>query len=160
MSNASSSEIAMYRAAIALAWADHSLSEEEQSKLMVYMDNNKKLSDSQRENLKKDISEKVNIDDVWQEVTDVRDRAHVINIADAIFWSDGQLCHTEKEVLEKIRAAHMATLDLDAINEDIRTYRQELLVGRQQFQQELHEMRGPFARMLHYLTTIVDDALF
>ena len=158
MAEATPSVIAMYRAAIALAWADHDLSDEEQHRLSVYMDNNKQLSDAQRTQLKQELQSPINMDDVWPDVTDVRDRAHVINIADAIFWEDGKLCHSEKEVLEKIRAAHMATLDVDAIREDVRAYRQQLLVGREQFQQELHEMRSPLARMLHYLETIVDKA--
>lgn len=160
MSEATSSEIAMYRAAIALAWADNSLSEEEQNKLIVYMDNNKNLSETQREQLKNDLTQQIHIDDVWPEVTEVRDRAHVLNIADAIYWADGQLCHSEKEILTKIKSAHMATLDVVAIREDIRAYRQELLTDRKQFQQELHKMRGPFSRMMHYLETMVDKVLF
>jgi len=156
MNEAKSSEIAMYRAAIALAWADKSMSEEEQNKLKVYMDNNKKLSETQREQLKNDIAQPIKMDDVWPQITEVRDRAHVLNIADAIFWADGQLCHSEKEILEKIKSAHMATLDISAIREDIRSYRQELLVDRKKFQQELHELRGPFSRMMHYLETMVD----
>lgn len=160
MSEATKSEIAMFRAAIALAWADHSLSDEEQNRLLVYIDKNENLSDTQREQLKKELGQPIKMDDVWPEVTDLRDRVHVINIADTIFWEDGQLCHSEKEIYEKIKASHMATLDLDIIREDIAAYRKELLANRQKFQQELHEIRGPFGRMMHYLETMVDEVLF
>lgn len=99
------------------------------------------------------------MDDVWSDITDVRDRAHVINIANTVFWEDGEFSHTEKEVYEKINATHMATLDLDFIREDVRNYRKELAANRQQFEQELHELRGPFGRMMHYLENVVDKVL-
>ncbi len=85
MSEATSSEMAMFRAAIALAWADHSLSDEEKNRLITYMDNNKELSEPQRDQLKNDLTQPVNMDDVWPKITEVRDRVHVLNIADAIF---------------------------------------------------------------------------
>lgn len=159
MTEATNSEMAMFRATIALAWADHSLSDEEQHRLEVYMDNNKSLSVEQRDQLKKEVHQPIKMDEVWSDVTEVRDRVHVINLADAIFWEDGELCHSEKEVYEKIKEAHMATIDVDAIREDITAYRKELLVNREQFKQELHEMRGPFGRMMHYLETMVDKAI-
>ena len=99
------------------------------------------------------------MDDVWPDITDVLDRAHVINVANTIFWEDGELCHSEKEVYEKIKAAHMATLDMDFIREDIANCRKDMAASRQQFEQELHDIRGPFGRMLHYLETVVDKII-
>ena len=158
MSEATTSHLAMYRAVIALAWADHSLDEKEQIRIHAHLDNNKNLSDAQREQLKQDMHQSIKMDDVWSDITDVQDRAHVINIADTLFWEDGDFSHSEKEVYEKIKAAHMATLDLDFIREDVRNFRKVQLANRKQFQQELHEMRGSFARMMHYLETMVNKA--
>ena len=155
MSEATKSHYAMFRGAIALAWADHRLDEEEQERILVYIENNRHLSDAQRTQLKQDLLQPVKLDDVWPEITDVHDRAHLINIADAIFWEDGELCHTEKEVYDKIRAAHIATLDVDFIREDIADYRKELAVSRKAFEMELDEMRSPLGRMLHYLGTLL-----
>lgn len=149
----------MYRAVIALAWADQKLLETEQDRILVYLDNNKQLSDVQREQLKQDLHQPIKMDDVWPDITDVLDRAHVINVANTIFWEDGELCHSEKEVYEKIKAAHMATLDMDFIREDIANCRKDLAASRQQFEQELHNLRGPFGRMLHYLETVVDKVI-
>lgn len=155
MSEATKSHFAVFRAAIALAWADHELHKEEQDRILVFIEKNEELSDAQRERLKQDLQQPINMDDVWPEITDKLDRAHVINIADTIFWEDGELCHSEKEVYEKIKSKHMATLDMDFIREDIANCRKELAASRQQFEQELHEMRGPFGRMMHYLETMV-----
>ena len=159
MGEATKSHVAMYRAVISLAWADHSLDEKEQGRIHAHLDNNKNLSDAQREQLKKDLQQPIKIDDVWSDITDVQDRAHVINIADTLFWEDGEFCHSEKEVYEKIKTAHMATLDIDFIREDLRSFRKQQLADRQQFKQELHEMRGPFSRAMYYLESMVDKVL-
>lgn len=158
MGEATTSHLAMFRATIALAWADHELDESERQRILVYIDHNQRLSAAQKEQLRQDLFHPISLDTVWPEITDVQDRAHLINIADAIFWEDGQLCHTEREIYERIKAAHMATLDIDAIREDISAYRKELAVKRQQFEGELNEirMRGPFGRMMSYLETMVD----
>lgn len=156
MSEATHSEVAMFRAIIALAWADDRLSEEEQERILVYIENNRNLSEAQKKQLRTDIPRPTSMDAVWPEITDVRDRAHVINVADAIFWEDGELCHSEKEVLDRIRSAHIATLDVDAIRDDVVQLRKELLIDRKAFQRELHEMRNPVGRLIHYLETIVD----
>ena len=161
MNEASHSHFSMFRATIALAWVDHQLDEKEVERILVYIKNNKQLSDAQREKLKQELHQPVKLDDVWSDISDVQDRAHLINIADAIFWEDGEMCHTEREVYEKIKDAHMSTLDLDFIREDIAAHRKELAANRQQFKEELHEiqMRGPFGRMMHYLETMVDKVL-
>ena len=161
MNEASNSHFSMFRATIALAWVDQQLDEKEIERILVYIDNNKQLSDAQSEQLKQDLHQPIKLDDAWPDITDVQDRAHLINIADTIFWEDGEMCHTEKEVYEKIKAAHMATLDLDFIQEDIATYRKKLAANRQQFNHELHQiqMRGRFGRMMNYLEIMVDKVL-
>ena len=159
VSEATKSHFAVFRAAIALAWADHKLHEEEQERILVYIDNNEELSSAQREQLKKDLQQPIKMDEVWPEITDVLDRAHVINIANTIFWEDGELCNNEKEVYEKIKAAHMVTLDMDFLREDIANCRRDIAARRQLFEQELHDLRGPFSRMMHYLETMVGKVI-
>lgn len=155
MTQATKSHFAMFRGAIALAWADHELDAEEQERLEVYIDHNTELSDAQKAQLKEDLHNHITLDQVWDDITDVHDRAHLINIADAIFWEDGQLCHTEREVLDKMNEKHMATLDIEAHMAEIHSYRQELANNRKVFEAELQqtkeEARGPLQRMLAYL---------
>ena len=161
MNEANKSHVAMFRGIIALACADHKLDDNEKTRILVYIRNNKHLSDEQAELLVKDIDQPVDLDSVWPDITDVQDRAHLINIADVIFWEDGMLCHSEKEVYDKIRAAHIATLDADAIREDIAAYRKELASNREQFDRELKQIQlsGPFGRMMHYLEGMVDRVI-
>jgi uncharacterized membrane protein YebE (DUF533 family) len=148
----------MFRGMIALAWADHDLDDNEKSRILVYIKNNKHLSAAQAEQLALDLDHPVDLDTVWPEITDVQDRAHLINLADVIFWEDGEMCRTEKQVYEKIRAAHIATLDEDFIRQDIAAYRTQLAANREAFDRELHQIKvsGPFGRMMHYLETMVD----
>lgn len=159
MSEATKSHFAMFRGAIALAWADHKLDDEEQKRILVYIEHNKQLSDTQSALLKQDLRQPIKLDDVWPDITDARDRAHLINIADVIFWEDGEMCHTEKEVYDKISAAHITTLDMDFIRDDMAVRRKELAANRKKYEKELDQLRGPLGRMLHYMETLVDKVL-
>lgn len=156
MTDTTKSHYSMFRAMIALAWADHELDEREKERVLVYVQNNRRLSDAQKEQLAQDLLEPIELDDVWSDITDVQDRAHLINIADVIFWEDGEMCRTEREVYDRITKAHLATLDEDLIRKDIAACRKELAANRQHFEQELHEIRGPFGHMMHY----VENSLF
>ena len=156
MARATESHYAMFRATIALAWADHELDAGERERILVYIEHNKQLSASQKEQLREEVNRPVRLDEVWPQITDLQDRAHLLNIADVIFWEDGSMCHSEREVYEKIKEAHMATLDVAAIRADIADYRRQLVADATQFEQELAATRGPFGRLMHYLERIMD----
>ncbi|GEM_PF-6422798 len=111
--SATDSQVAMLEAAIALAHADGKLDEQEQAKLTHFVRGHAALSETQRTELLDKIAHPVTLDAVWSRISDVHDRAHLINIANSIFWSDGLLCHNEQEVLQHIHDAHMATLDVE-----------------------------------------------
>lgn len=156
MGEATPSHFAMFRAMIALAWADHRLDDSEQERIMVYLENNPRLSESQRRQLAQELQQPVSLDAVWPDITDLQDRAHLVNIADAIFWEDGEFCHSEKEVYERIKSAHIATLDMDFIRADIARYRQQLADEHGAFNARMEQLRGPVGRALAYLESVVD----
>src|SRR5687768_2120949 len=119
---ATNSQLAMLRSAIALAWADHQMHEEEKSQLLNYFTHNIHLSESQRAKLAGDINQKIKLEEVWNDITDKHDRAHLINIATIIFWKDGAFSHSEQEVYNKIYNDHIATLDIKKHMEEERAF--------------------------------------
>lgn len=112
--SATDSQIAMLEAAIALAHADGRLEDGERAQLRHFVKGHAALTDAQREELFDKIAHPVTLDDVWSRISDLHDRAHLINIANSIFWSDGLMCHDEQEVLQRIHDAHLATIDVEA----------------------------------------------
>ena len=117
MTEATNSQIAMWRAAISLAWADHILSLDEKEKLAAFFDKNLHLSSAQRDQLKADLDTKPDFNEAWNNISSKEDRAHLINIASSIFNSDGEYSEQEKAAYEKILSDHMATLDVNTAME-------------------------------------------
>lgn len=101
----------MYRTAVAMAWCDGALSAEEQTLIHDQLLNHATFSDGQREQLEQDIKDGVSFDDVYQQVSEKRDRARLINFARALFHSDGTFCEAEKIVLEKLETYHQSLTD-------------------------------------------------
>jgi len=123
---ATDSQVALWRGAIALAWADNHLHDDERAEFTNFIDKNKNLSDEQKKLLKQDLSKQVKLEEIWPQITDKMDRAHLINIAPTIFWGDKDYSHSEKEVFEKMYADHMASLDMKTEMQDMANFAQKL----------------------------------
>lgn len=152
MKYATDSQMAMFRGAIALAWADGALDPQEIGQLETFIRNNIHLSDAQKRQLLADIQSHVRLEDVWGAITDKHDRAHLINIADLIFWKDGAFCHNEREVYEKIQADHLKNLDTDTLEKDLSALAQQ---ARTQWAKDEREMvedfKMPYSKAFYYL---------
>lgn len=147
---ATDSQVALWRGAIALAWADQQLDEDEKSKLLEYIVGYLYFSEAQRAMLVQDVSQGVRIVDVWPHITDKQDRAHLINIAPVIFWRDEVFCQAEQDVYNTIFAEHMATLDVAATMADLRAM---AVSDRSEWAQEEKELVSRLSlagRIIHY----------
>jgi hypothetical protein len=117
MTQATSSQIAMWRAAIALVWSDHRLEEGEKERLTQFFENNRYLSEQQKATLKNDLATPIALDDVWKDITEKQDRAQLIDILPTLFHSDGSYTEDEKSRYQQVLNDHMSTLDVGTATE-------------------------------------------
>lgn len=113
------SKFAMWRAAIALAYGDNFLSNSEINIIHEWWERFD-FSDAQRAQLEKDLRAGVKLDDVWDQITDKLDRAHLINFSLVLFNIDGEFSEVEKALWEEINDRHMVTIDMRGAIRDAR----------------------------------------
>lgn len=131
------SRFGVYEGIIALAWADHELTADEQQELHRLIDGNLFMSDAQRQQLRADVDDKVTLAEVWPRVTDKQDRAFLLNLADVIFHADGKYCKDEQSLYDKFFATHMETIDQEAVMREISALAFQQQADRERLQQEM-----------------------
>ena len=160
MPQATNSQIAMWRGAIALAWANRKLEDGEKQRLIGYFKNNIYLSDDQRAQLIKDLDQQIELKDVWPSITDTHDRAHLIDIAPSLFASHGGPTPEEKALLARMTADQMATIDTNELEKEYADVRAEIPVEQAEEEQEYRqEYRhwGPLDTLVYHLDKMIDD---
>lgn len=123
MVDSESSYYAKFRCAIALAWVDESFDEKQREVLATFIQNGGRLTEEYKAQLLKDLHTKIPFEESWKQVTDIYDRAHLIDMADVIFKADGHYNDAEKLCYEKMKSEHMAAIDHDELRLDIETNR-------------------------------------
>ena len=119
MPQATDSQMAMWRGAIALAWANGSLDQGEKARLLNYFRDNVHLADTQRSQLIADIDQQFDLKDIWTLITNTEDRAYLIDIAPTLFATHGSPTPAEKAVYDKMLADQLATVDTKALQDDV-----------------------------------------
>lgn len=119
MTYSKSEQLLILRGVISLAWADHSLSAEEQEMLQRLIDNNTHLSDKDKASLHKEIMSPAPIDDIWKQMHEKTSRAHLLNIASNLFWSDGDFSAHEKELLNQLERLHLESLNAPVMKAEL-----------------------------------------
>ena len=117
----SSSKCAMLRAIMALAWVDGKVTDDERARLIDFLDTTQYISDVQRASLKSHLTDNLDmdIDELWEQITEKEDRAQLIDVALSIFHADGDFSSTERTVYEKLFQSHMTSLDLVGLKKDL-----------------------------------------
>jgi uncharacterized tellurite resistance protein B-like protein len=116
---ATDSHVAMLKGLIALAWIDGNLHKDEIDRLQRFIDDNINLNASQRQQLHQSINQHQKLEEVWPEITDLHDRAHLLNIATLIFWEDMEFCEAEKRMFEAMHEWHIKDLDHGTLKNDL-----------------------------------------
>ncbi|MDX1975102.1 MAG: hypothetical protein SFT92_05440 [Rickettsiales bacterium] len=152
------SKYAMWRSAIALAYADSRLSNSEVNLIQDYM-SNYTFTDAQLLQLEKDLMQGVHLEDVFPMISEIRDRAHLINFARVLFHIDGDFSEVEQRIWQAIHDQHVLTIDL----------KKALLVAREACESELEQQRikhaqeaaqkRPLERALDYLLDVDNDTV-
>ncbi len=146
----------MLRGAIALAWADHKLEENEKAQIMRFIERNIHLSDVQRRALEGDVQKPAALADIWPHISEKQDRAHLINIAPLIFQSDTIFCDAEQAVYDRMYADHMATIDTHGLEAEVQQMAKEMrqkITMRESIDAEVRA-KNPIGRLLTYLEYI------
>ena len=106
----SESKLALWRSAIAIAYADGRLTEKEKTLLRKNIPHSI-LNDTQKQIIEKDLAEGVKLDEVFSGITDMRDRAHLINFARNLIQVDGKPGISEEAAIECISSNHSDKLN-------------------------------------------------
>lgn len=113
----SESKLALWRSAIAIAYADSKLADNERELIVSNLPVNA-LSKEQREIIDNDLANGVKLEDVFSGITDTKDRAHLINFARRLVSIDGIICEDEDSAIDYITNFHSdklnSTVDLVA----------------------------------------------
>lgn len=151
MTQASESYVAMFRAAIALAWHDTLLAQQEQQQLVTLIERNVKLSAPQKKELLMAIEQPASLQNLWTDITDPLDRAHLINISMLLFWNDGDYCDHEERAYEFMNAQHNKTLDIEGLRAEIAVMAQGARARIKQEEAERYQAMSIPARIITYI---------
>ncbi len=158
MPQATDSQIAMWRGAIALTWVDRDMHEAEKARLLQFFSDNIYLSDSQRAQLVADLDRPIAVQDVWGAITDTHDRAHLIDIAPSLFGTHGAPTPAEKAVYDKLVADQMATIDTKALEGDLAAIKVHTQVERAEdaalYRSEFHHW-GPLDKLVYHFEKMI-----
>jgi hypothetical protein len=155
MTQASESYVAMFRAAIALAWHDTLLAQQEQQQLITLIERNIKLSATQKKELLGAIEQPASLQSLWNHVTDPLDRAHLINISMLLFWNDGEYCDHEERAYEFMNEQHNKTLDIAGLRAEIAAMAQGARERIEHEEAQRYQSMSIPARILAYVDELV-----
>lgn len=159
------SRFAMWRAAVALAWVDDKVTNSEANLIHEHTERHA-FSDDQHTILDNDIKNGVKLDDVFDLITDKRDRAHLINFGRVLFHIDGDFAEIEQKIMAEISAKHAKLINLPKILQECRAEANREFVGIQlDMQQKARQGdakmgflgRTFLAPALDYLDTVTDE---
>jgi hypothetical protein len=160
MPQATDSQIAMWRGAIALTWVDRDMHDTERARLLQYFSDNIYLTDTQRAQLVADLDQPIALQDVWDAITNPQDRAHLIDIAPSLFATHGAPTPAEKAVYDKMMADQMATIDTNALEGELAAITAHIPAERAEeaalSRSEFHHW-GPLDRLVYHFDKMMGD---
>ena len=110
----SDSKLALWRSAIAIAHADGKITNSERALLHDFLQGHA-FSDAQVKIIDNDLANGFSLDDVFEGITDKRDRAHLINFARILVHVDGDFHDAEKKIMEYITGYHAEAINLHKV---------------------------------------------
>lgn len=152
----STSTFYMWRVIIAIAHADGLVQEEERAyltRIFANMDRVYGLTDEQRKTFKSDLDNPnmQSIPDLMRYINDPAARGQVIYFGGLLARADGVLDPREDEILKKLRADQMASLDMTQIRADTKK-----AVADEMFQ---HDLKMSEIRPQKGLVAVLDSLL-
>lgn len=121
------SQFYMFRCIIAMAHADHVVTEEERAYVMGFV---KKLpfTAEQKSSLLADLEEKQDVATLLSHINDPKFRGQLVYFARLMAYKDGNLHPSEEELLQYFKIATSANLDMESIRASVHEEVQRELV--------------------------------
>ena len=159
MDNISDSKFAVWRGLIIMANIDGHFSQQEKE-FLDGIHRYELLTDEQKEILKQDIeTQNKDFDSVYKQITEVRDRAYLINLTSVLFHKDGKFCPTEQEALNKIDSEHKKTINLEKILKEAKAVSMADLEVHKIKLDEADDIQGGGYLGLGYIFDFITDKL-
>lgn len=108
------SQFHVWRTLCAIAHADNIFRDEELRFIAGALDSIA-LSDEQTTDLKDDVANAKNYNEMFEGVTNKRDRAEFFKLARGLVWADGEYAAEEKSAMLELQQAHIHRTDVDSI---------------------------------------------
>ena len=144
MPHITQSRLALFEAMIALAWTDHELSEDEIEGLSELIEANELLTEEQKQKLHSEIENHSSLESIWPRITEIHDRAHLLNIANTIFSEDGEVCESEKSTYEKFLNKHLSSINAEQVIADLSSAATEIRRQDEQASEEIKDYASQF----------------
>ncbi len=142
-----SSKVALYRGLIALAWADHELHPDEKDTLHSIINSHRDLTDDDRAGLNAQVDTPVALTDVWPDITNVQDRARLIDMANIIFQQDGDYCEDEEMLITRFQQKHLSSIGVERITQDLTAFTAEQAHQRVKEREDLKAWASQYGLM-------------
>ncbi|GJL85294.1 MAG: hypothetical protein DHS20C02_10690 [Micavibrio sp.] len=142
----------MWRTVVALAHADHVVTQEERDFIENYL-NNVPFSDEQKETLRADLEHAQDVDEMFDEITEASDRAEFFEFARMMVWCDGNYDAQEEKLFEYLKDSQMSRVNMGAMQELAQETRKTERLRRDVEDEELRErVKGlfPLLRFYHW----------
>lgn len=112
------SQFYMWRTLFALVHADNVVTDEER-KFMEKAVDTLSLTDYQRSILVADTMDASDIGEMFKRITDQHDRTEFFRHARVLVWCDGDFDKQEQEIMSKLKRAHVADVDFNAMLDEV-----------------------------------------
>ena len=113
----SESKFNMWRSIVALIYADGEISVEEEEFVRTKI-RRLNFNKEQEDLLKEDITNPKDVNELYQKITDPKDRGQFIYFARLLFWSDGDFDKQEQEIFNHFREGVLSKTDVAEAKKD------------------------------------------
>ncbi|MDE1153087.1 MAG: TerB family tellurite resistance protein [Micavibrio sp.] len=158
----SNSQFYMWRCVIALAHADGMVQQAERdyiNRVIAGMDRKNGLTDEQKATFQRDLEVPQSISDLLTHINEPQWRGQLIYFGGLLARADGTLDPREDEILKKLRADQLNSLDLDRIRADTKVAVQDEMFRHDLKMSELRPQGGLMAILDSLLLRLGIDIL-
>lgn len=116
----SESKFNMWRTVVSMSHADEVLHASEEDFLAKFFDSLNDISNDQIEVLKKDLETAQSPKDMYEKISEPKDRAELFYYARMLMWADGDFCSNEEDVFNKLKEITLSKIDFDKVMTEVR----------------------------------------
>lgn len=149
------SKKAAWQAIVALAQVDGEVEPQEKALLLDYIRANKFSKDFEAQ-LIASIDNPMDFGTCYDAITDVEDRAHVINVALVVFHADQDFEEAEKRLFNMLSDKQRQQVDYKAASAKARDYTNKYLADYTKKRDEERKSESPIQRLVDTVSDLID----